>query len=139
MKFAYMPDTHFGVYDQVPPSPEQAADAFDQVIREAVLAEELGFDGVFLPERHGRSETFVPSPLLAATAIAAHTKRVTIATTVVMPTLYNPMHLAEQVAMIDNLSRGRFVLGVGVGYHDGYHQTFGVPWPHRGKPFPHGM
>jgi alkanesulfonate monooxygenase SsuD/methylene tetrahydromethanopterin reductase-like flavin-dependent oxidoreductase (luciferase family) len=139
MKFAYMPDTHFGVYDQAPPSPAQAADAFDQMIREAVLAEELGFDGVFLPERHGRGETFVPSPLLAATAIAAHTKRVTIATTVVMPTLYNPMHLAEQVAMIDNLSRGRFVLGVGVGYHEGYHQTFGVPWPNRGKRFEEAM
>jgi len=45
------------------------------------------------------------------------------------------MHLAEQVAMIDNLSRGRFVLGCGVGYHAGYHQTFGVPWERRGKRF----
>src|SRR5258708_36177436 len=129
MKFAYMPDTHFGVYDQVPPSPEQAADAFDQVIREAVLAEELGFDGVFLPERHGRSETFVPTPLLSATAIASHTKRVTIATTLGIPTLYNPTHPAEQVARIDNLSRGRFVLGVCVGYHEGDHQTCGMTWP----------
>src|SRR5260370_14548245 len=105
MKFAYMPDTHFGVYDQVPPSPEQAADAFDQVIREAVLAEELGFDGVFLPERHGRSETFVPTPLLAAAAIAAHTQRVTIATTVVIPTLYHPLQLCQRAPRIDNLSR----------------------------------
>jgi alkanesulfonate monooxygenase SsuD/methylene tetrahydromethanopterin reductase-like flavin-dependent oxidoreductase (luciferase family) len=139
MKFAYMPDTHFGVYDQTPPSPKEAADAFDQLIEEAVLAEKLGFDGVFLPERHGRGETFVPSPLVAATAIAARTSRITIATTVLMPALYNPMHLAEQVAMIDNLSRGRFVLGVGVGYHAGYHQTFGVPWERRGKRFEEAM
>ena len=62
MKFAYMPDTHFGAYDQAAPSPQEAADAFEQVIEEAVLAEELGFDGVFLPERHARGETFVPSP-----------------------------------------------------------------------------
>lgn len=135
MRFAYMPDTHFGVYDQEPPSPDQAADAFDQVIEEAVLAEELGFDGVFLPERHARGETFVPSPLLAATAIAARTSRIRIATTVLMPTLYNPMHLAEQVAMIDNLSRGRFTLGIGVGYHQDYHRYFGVPWERRGKRF----
>ncbi len=135
MKLAYMPDTHFGVYDQDPPTPEQAADAFDQVIEEAVLAEELGFDGVFLPERHARGETFVPSPLLAATAIAARTKRIRIATTVLLPTLYNPMHLAEQVAMIDNLSRGRFSLGVGAGYHQDYHRFFGVPWERRGKRF----
>ena len=56
MKFAYMPDTHFGVYDQDPPTPDAAADAFAQIIEEAVLAEELGFDGVFLPERHIRGE-----------------------------------------------------------------------------------
>lgn len=135
MKFAYMPDTHFGVYDQAAPSPQEAADAFEQVIEEAVLAEEMGFDGVFLPERHARGETFVPSPLIAATAIAARTSRIRIATTVLMPTLYNPMHLAEQVAMIDNLSRGRFTLGMGVGYHQDYHGFFGVPWERRGKRF----
>lgn len=135
MKFAYMPDTHFGVYDQDPPTPDAAADAFAQIIEEAVLAEELGFDGVFLPERHIRGETFTPSPLIVAAAIAARTSRIRIATTVLMPTLYNPMHLAEQVAMIDNLSRGRFTLGIGVGYHQDYHRLFGVPWERRGKRF----
>jgi alkanesulfonate monooxygenase SsuD/methylene tetrahydromethanopterin reductase-like flavin-dependent oxidoreductase (luciferase family) len=135
MRFAYMADTHFGVYDQEAPAAEEAAAAFEQVVDEAVLAEQMGFDGVFLPERHARGETFVPSPLIAAAAIAARTSRIRIATTVLLPTLYNPMHLAEQVAMIDNLSRGRFTLGVGVGYHEGYHQFFGVPWEKRGKRF----
>lgn len=139
MKFAYMADTHFGVYDQAPPSPDEAADAFDQIVDEAVLAEEVGFDGVFLPERHARGETFVPSPLIAAAAIAARTSRIRIATTVLLPTLYNPMHLAEQVAMIDNLSRGRLTLGVGVGYHQDYHRFFGVPWEKRGKRFEEAM
>lgn len=135
MKFAYMPDTHFGVYNQDPPSPDEAADAFEQIVEEAVLAEEVGFDGIFIPERHARGETFVPAPLTVATAIAARTSRIRIATTVLIPTLYNPMHLAEQVAMIDNLSRGRFSLGVGVGYHQDYHRYFGVPWGQRGKRF----
>ncbi|MEZ5748981.1 MAG: LLM class flavin-dependent oxidoreductase [Caenibius sp.] len=135
MRFAYMADTHFGVYDQQAPTAQAAAAAVEQVIEEAVLAEDLGFDGVFLPERHARGETFVPSPLLAAAAIAARTSRIRIATTVLLPTLYNPMHLAEQVAMIDNLSRGRFTLGVGVGYHQDYHRFFGVPWEQRGKRF----
>lgn len=135
MKFAYMIDSHFGVYDQEPPAPEAVADALDQMIEEAVLAEQLGFDGIFIPERHARGETFAPSPLIVAAAVAARTTRIRIATTVLMPTLYNPMHLAEQVAMIDNLSRGRFSLGVGVGYHQDYHRYFGVPWENRGKRF----
>lgn len=139
MRFAYMPDTHFGVYEQPPPSPEEAARAFEHLIDEAVLAEEVGFDAVFLPERHGRTETFAPSPLTVATAIAARTDRIKIATTVMLPPLYSPVHLAEQVAMIDNLSRGRFVFGAGVGYHQGYHQTFGVPWRRRGRRFEEAM
>ena len=81
MKFAYMPDTHFGVYDQAPPSPDEAADAFEHIINEAVLAEELGFDAGFIPERHGRGETFTPSPLIVAAAIAARTSRIEIGTT----------------------------------------------------------
>ncbi|MGH2847972.1 MAG: LLM class flavin-dependent oxidoreductase [Thermoleophilaceae bacterium] len=71
--------------------------------------------------------------------IAARTDRIKIATTVMLPPLYSPVHLAEQVAMIDNLSRGRFVFGAGVGYHQGYHQTFGVPWRRRGRRFEEAM
>lgn len=139
MKFAYMPDTHFGVYDQDPPSPQETAAAFDLLIDEAVLAEQVGFDAVFLPERHMRGETFVPSPLTLAAAIAVRTTRIRIATTVMMPVLYNPMHLAEQISLIDNLSKGRFMFGAGVGYHQDYHRMFGVPWPNRGRRFEEAM
>lgn len=139
MRFAYMPDTHFGVYDQAVPTPREASRAFQHLLDEAETAERVGFDGIFLPERHGRTETFAPSSLSVATAIAARTTRITIATTVVMPALYNPMHLAEQISMIDNLSKGRFIFGAGVGYHQGYHQTFGVPWERRGKRFEEAM
>jgi alkanesulfonate monooxygenase SsuD/methylene tetrahydromethanopterin reductase-like flavin-dependent oxidoreductase (luciferase family) len=139
MQFAYMPDTHFGLYNQEVPSPKQVSEAFQHVIREAELAEQVGFDGVFLPERHMRPETFVPSTLAVAAAIAARTTTVKIATTVMLPVLYNPMYLAEQVAMIDNLSRGRFIFGVGVGYHQDYHRMMGIPWERRGARFDEAM
>ena len=139
MRFAYMPDTHFGVYGQTSPTPQEAADSFAQLLREAQLAEEMGFDAVFIPERHARGETFVPSTLTLAAAIAAKTSTIQIVTAVMMPTLYNPMHLAEQIAMIDNLSRGRFIFGAGVGYHEDYHRMFGVPWANRGRRFDEAM
>src|SRR5439155_116982 len=46
---------------------------------------------------------------------------------VIMPPLYNPVYLAEEAAMIDLLSRGRLILGLGVGYHPRYFDHFGVP------------
>lgn len=119
--------------------PRRSSGLSDQIIEEAETAERVGFDGIFIPERHGRPETFAPSPLTVATAIAARTSKVTIATTVSLPTLYNPMHLADQIAMIDNLSGGRFVFGAGVGYHQGHHQTFGVPWKRRARRFEEAM
>ncbi len=131
MKFAYMPDTHFGVYDQKPAGPAEAAAAFQQLLLEAETAERVGFDGIFLPERHGRTETFIPSPWTVATAIAARTGKVKIATTVSLPGLYNPVHLAEQIALIDILSEGRFIFGSGIGFATDYNRTFGVPWDRR--------
>jgi alkanesulfonate monooxygenase SsuD/methylene tetrahydromethanopterin reductase-like flavin-dependent oxidoreductase (luciferase family) len=131
MKFAYMADTHFGVYGQEPAGPEEAAAAFDQLLLEAETAERVGFDGVFLPERHGRTETFIPSPWTVATAIAARTERIKIATTVSLPGLYNPVHLAEQIALIDILSKGRLIFGSGIGFVPDYNRTFGIPWERR--------
>ena len=48
-----------------------------------------------------------------------------------MPPLYNPVHLAQSAALIDVLSRGRLILGVGVGYHPRYFDHFGVPIKQR--------
>ena len=68
-----------------------------------------------------------PSTLTLMAALAARTARVKIGSYVLMPPLYDPVHLAEQAAMIDVLSRGRLILGVGVGYHADYFNHFGVP------------
>ena len=55
MKIAYMPDTHFGSYDQVnEPKSSEVADAMQHCLDEAVLAERVGFDGIWVPERHQR-------------------------------------------------------------------------------------
>lgn len=126
MRIAYMPDTHFGGYDQKFPTPAEVAVAGDQLLEEAEAAEEVEFDGLWLPERHARPETYFPSILTLATAMAARTSRIQIATAVLQPTYYHPVHLAEQLAQIDQLSKGRLIFGAGVGYHEDYFRLFGV-------------
>jgi alkanesulfonate monooxygenase SsuD/methylene tetrahydromethanopterin reductase-like flavin-dependent oxidoreductase (luciferase family) len=130
-QFGYMPDTHGGPYDQPEPSPERGAEFAAQLLEEAAQAERHGFDGVFVPERHARTECMFPSPLPLMAAIAARTSRVKIGTDILMPPLYNPVHLAQSAALIDLLSRGRLIFGAGVGYHPRYFAHFGVPIKQR--------
>ena len=54
--FAYMPDTHGGPYAQPEPDPERSANFAAQLLEEAEQAERCNFDGVFVPERHARTE-----------------------------------------------------------------------------------
>lgn len=131
MRFGYLVDTHGGPYDQPPPGRDRAADFCDELVAEAVAAEEAGFDGVFVPERHARTETMWPQPLLALMAFAMRTERVALGTHVLQPAYYNPAHLAEMVALVDVASRGRLILGVGSGYHPGYFAHFGEPFDQR--------
>src|SRR5882724_3789719 len=100
MKIAYMPDTHGGPYNQPEPSRDAAARFCDQLLAEGIEAERSGFDGIFLPERHHRTETMFPPPLVMLAAYAARTTKVDLGTFVLQPPYYNPMHLAEDVAMI---------------------------------------
>jgi alkanesulfonate monooxygenase SsuD/methylene tetrahydromethanopterin reductase-like flavin-dependent oxidoreductase (luciferase family) len=131
LSFGYMPDTHGGPYEQPEPSPERSAEFAEQLLSEAEAAEQADFDGVFVPERHARTECMFPSPIPLMAAIAARTRRVKIGTDIIMPPLYNPVHLAQSAALIDVMSRGRLILGVGVGYHPRYFEHFGVPIKQR--------
>ena len=131
MKIGYMPDTHGGPYNQPEPSPEAAAQFCDQLLNEGIEAEQAGFDGVFLPERHHRTETMFPPPLVMLAGYATRTERVDLGTFVLQTPYYNPMHLAEDVAMIDLMSKGRVILGVGLGYHPDYFRLFDAPYKQR--------
>ena len=135
MKIAYMPDTHFGIYDQATPTPEETADAAEHLMVECELAEQVGFDGLWFPERHSRTETFISSTTTLLAAAAARTKNVDLASTVIMPTFHHPVHLAEELANIDVISGGRLIFGAGVGYHEDYFRLFGVPFVKKGRRF----
>lgn len=95
-------------------------EAFDAVLRTADVAETLGFDSIWLAERHFSAPgsgallpSIAASPLLLAVAIATRTSRLRIGTAVLLLPLGHPVRMAEEVATLDHLSRGRLDLGIG--------------------------
>ena len=102
---------------QTPPASGIApADTYRDMIDCLPRAEELGYNSAFQASHHVQKDGFCPSPLIAMAGAAAVTKRMRIGTTVLLVPLYAPLKLAEDVAVLDNLSGGRFVFGVAPGY-----------------------
>lgn len=95
--------------------------ALDQV----AWADELGFDVVGLGEHHGSDDGYNPSPLPLACAMAARTKNIKLRTSVLLAPLYDPVKLAEDVAVAQVISNGRLLLGIGAGYRPSEFETFG--------------
>ena len=94
---------------------------------QAQFAEELGFSYFFLPEHHFVRGRAIPDPLLLLAAVAARTDRIRLATTSYLLPLRHPVQVAEQVAVLDQLSNGRLTLGVGRGASDALFTTFEIP------------
>src|SRR3984957_15458633 len=80
----------------------------------AVLAEELGFDGITVTEHHAPLMT-CPSPHLLLAAAAMKTSRIRLGSAVTVLPLYQPLRVAEEAGTLDLLSGGRFELGLGRG------------------------
>jgi len=98
----------------------------------AVTAERSGFDSFWVSEHHGFADGYLPAPLTVLAAIASRTERITLGTGVVVSALAHPIHLAEQAAVVDHLSDGRLVLGLGLGYAEHEYRAFGVDTSGRG-------
>lgn len=138
MKIGYLLDTHATSYGESLP-PEEVAHWTDQLFAEAEAADRYGFDAVFVPERHGRSECVFPTPFLLLAGLASRVRRIRLGTCVALLPLYHPMHVAEQSAVLDSMTRGRFILGVGSGFDPAYNQMFGIPMVERRRRFDEGL
>ena len=108
------------------------------LLDQCVRADELGYDQIWLTEHHFSGD-YNPTPLHAATAIAARTERIRIGTFVLLLPFYHPVRVAEDVAFIDNLSNGRFDLGVGQGYRVDEFSGFCMPRPERSARLREGL
>ena len=103
---------HVGITPWDLGSPQRA----DWLAEQAVFAEQLGFDSFFLPENHFGGRGSVPEPLMLLAAVAARTRRIRLGTTSLLLPVRHPLQAAEQVAVLDQLSDGRVILGLGRGF-----------------------
>src|SRR5881296_1335741 len=120
----------FGLFTefQCPAGMREAA-AFDESMAQMRAAEDLGFDAVWLAEIHFQKDRSVlASPLVVAAALATWTRRVKIGIAVQVLPLSHPLRLAEDVATVDHLTKGRLEFGVGRSGLPGHYQGFNIPY-----------
>jgi len=100
---------------------------YEKWIEQVLAAEELGFECAWFTEHHfHRFGGMLPNPPLLIAALAQRTSRIRLGTAVIILPLYNPVHVAEDVAMLDILSNGRVDVGLGRGMGAQYFGVFGV-------------
>ena len=102
--------------------PKKGAKLYNRYLDELEYADQLGFDGVCVNEHHQNAYGLMPQPGVMAGALARRTKKVKIAILGrALPLLNNPVTVAEEFAMVDNITEGRliagFVRGIGAEYH----------------------
>lgn len=114
---------------QDPPDGSRIVERWQQVLEAAQVAEDAGFDGVFLPEHHMMADGYPPSPWAGLGALAASTTRIDIGTAVYLLPLRHPVHSAESAAMADIISGGRLRLGCGLGNYAPEYELYG--WDKR--------
>jgi len=118
---------HLGPLGDLPGSRGRPAEIADEIVETTVRAEELGFDGAWVGERHFVPEcVMISAPFALLSAMAAATERIRLGTSVALVPLHHPVQLVERVATVDALSDGRVTLGTGIGYLDEEYDAFGV-------------
>jgi len=108
----------------------------EQVRELAILAEDVGFDAISMTEHHFHSEGYEISvaPLTILTDIAARTSRIKVATLgLVLPT-WDPVRVAEECAVVDQLTKGRLCVGIARGYQDRWANVLGQKYHATGTP-----
>jgi alkanesulfonate monooxygenase SsuD/methylene tetrahydromethanopterin reductase-like flavin-dependent oxidoreductase (luciferase family) len=99
------------------------------------LAEEIGLDTAWFAEHHFTNYSISVSPLMMAAHMAGSTRRIRLGTAVIVLPLYQPMRVAQEIALVDQLSGGRLVLGVGTGYQPFEFDRYGMDVATRGDVF----
>jgi alkanesulfonate monooxygenase SsuD/methylene tetrahydromethanopterin reductase-like flavin-dependent oxidoreductase (luciferase family) len=113
--------------------PGSAPDLYAAALEMAAWGEQNGAAAVVVSEHHASSDGYLPAPLLLASAMAARTTRIPIQVAALLVPLHDPIELAEQMAVLDLISRGRVSYVCAVGYRPEEYAMFGRDMKRRGR------
>ncbi|MGW0365433.1 LLM class flavin-dependent oxidoreductase [Streptomyces sp. NPDC002990] len=114
-------------------TPESLSARYRAALEMAKYADDRGVDTVQTEEHHGADDNWLPSPLAFAGAVLGATRRIAVTVSAVIGPLYDPLKLAEDIAVLDLLGGGRLVTVAGIGYRREEYEQHGVEWGRRGR------
>ena len=115
--------------------PTEGGNYYREFLEETIYGEELGFDSVWLEEHHGVKNHYWPSPLIGLAGLATRTERILLGTDILVLPFYHPVRAAEDSAMLDIISKGRFIFGAAIGYKPDEFALYQIPLEKRGERF----
>ena len=123
-------------FNFVSPDPADAEAVSDRYRAGLELARHVdgrGFDAVSLEEHHSNPMGWSPTPLLNAAMILSGTEHLSVIVSALLLPLHDPVRAAEELAVIDLVSRGRIMVCTGLGYRPVEYAAFGREWRRRGR------
>ena len=119
-------------FDLRAPGPTPVADLYDTALDMVEWAEDRGCLSVVISQHHASDDGYLPSPLVMAAAMAARTTDVNVMIAALLLLMYDPIKLAEDLNVLDHLSRGRVTPVIGLGYRPEEFAMFGIDPARRG-------